>query len=299
MGCPLPVLRFLAREHRHAPFMGPVLTLGRQCVYATLDDVRDMLRAEGIEPRALPQGMSHGTNIPSWRHGPEARFTSDHAFFAALAGIETQALDNSDYEAAEIVWDLNQPAPAELERRFGLIFDGGTLEHVFDTRVALQNLCRMVKPGGRIIHTNPASNYLAHGFYQFSPTLYYDFYGANGFRDLRCFIAEQPPWTTTGRHWRLWEWDPRRPYSHVRSNRLLMVFFCAERGADSTFDKLPQQGEYLTAGNAGRTGAAEPEPGSMRRLAAKLPPRLLIALRRLRGRDLNSEPWGLKYLGRL
>ena len=298
MGCPLPVLHYLAREHRRKPFAGPVLTLGRQCVYATFDEVVRMLRAEGITPHPLPNGMSERTNLPGWRAGPEAAFTSDHAFFQALAGLDTVALDSSDYEQAEIIWDLNRPVPPELHGRFGVIFDGGTLEHIFDTRLALENIARMLKPGGRAIHTNPASNYLAHGFYQFSPTLYYDYYAANGFTDPRCLVVEQPTWSQNGHGWRCWEWDRQRPYSHMCASRPLMVFFSAEKAADSTFDRTPQQGEH-SGDDGGKTGYRDGTGGWRSRLARLLPPRLHRAIRRARGRDLSSEPWGLRYRGKL
>lgn len=301
MGCPLPVLRYLAREHRRKPFAGPVLTLGRQCLYVTFAEVVAMLREEGIEPRPLPAGMSERSNLPGFRGRPEAAFASDRAFFHALGGLETEALDSSDYEGAELLWDLNRPVPAALHGRFGMIFDGGTLEHVFDTRVALENIARMLKPGGRAIHTNPASNYLAHGFYQFSPALYHDWYGVNRFADLRGLIVEQPTWSQTGRGWPAWAWDPLRPYSHMCAERPLMLFYSAEKTADSTVDRVPQQGEVSGGGDGGKTGydAGEAARGWRARLARLLPPRLHRWIRRARGRDLTSRPWGLRSRGRL
>jgi SAM-dependent methyltransferase len=300
MGCPLPVLRYLVLEHKRKPLVGPVLTLGRQCVYATFAEILALLRSEGVTPHPLPAGMPERTNLPGWSGRHEASNASDHAFFRALADLETQALDSSDYEQAEILWDLNRPVPPELHSRFGTILDGGTLEHVFDTRVALESIARMLKPGGRVVHTNPASNYLAHGFYQFSPTLFYDYYGANRFTDLRCLVVEQPTWSQTGRDWRCWEWDPRRPYSHMCASRPLMLFFSAEKSAASTADRLPQQGEFSGGGDGGKTGYAGGALTSLRaRLVRLLPARLHRAIRRARGRDLSSEPWGLRYRGRL
>jgi SAM-dependent methyltransferase len=301
MGCPLPVLHFLAREHKRKPFSGPVLTLGRQCVYATFAEVVAMLRAEGLTPHALPAGMSERSNLPGWNDRHEASYASDHAFFHALGALETQALDSSDYEQAEVIWDLNRPVPPELHGRFGMIFDGGTLEHVFDTRVALENIARMLKPGGRAIHTNPASNYLAHGFYQFGPALYHDYYGVNGFTDLRCLVVEQPTWSQTGHDWSSWEWDPRRPYSHMCADRPLMLFFSTEKTPTSTADRIPQQGDFSGGSDGGKTDyAAGSDAGGWRaRLVRRLPPRLHRAIRRARGRDLSSKPWGLRYRGKL
>ncbi len=72
MGCPLPVLHYLAREHKRKPFPGPVLTLGRQCVYATFAKVVGMLRALGLTPHALCAGMPERSNLPGWNDRPEA-----------------------------------------------------------------------------------------------------------------------------------------------------------------------------------------------------------------------------------
>ena len=300
MGCPLPALRFLAREHARRPYVGQVLTLGRQCVHATFAQVVKMLREEGLEPHPLPAGLPERTDLPGWRTGPNAAMTSDRAFFQALGGLDVVALDCSDYEQAGIIWDLNCPVPAELEGRFGLILDGGTLEHVFDTRVALANIARMLTPGGRVFHTNPATNYLAHGFYQFSPTLYYDWYAANGFTDLRGLLVEQPTWSQTGHGWRCWEWNPHRPYGHARSSRLLMLYFVAEKRPGATHDRIPQQGDSTRTGEGGRTGYDDHgSTGWRARLARALPARLHMAIRRLRGRDFSSEPWGLRFRGRL
>ena len=44
------------------------------------------------------------------------------------------------------------------------------------------NIAKMCAQGGEIIHVGPLNNQPNHGFYQFSPTLYYDFYEANGFQ---------------------------------------------------------------------------------------------------------------------
>jgi len=53
------------------------------------------------------------------------------------------------------------------------VIDGGTLEHVFNFPVAIKNAMQMVRAGGRLSLSPPANNYFGHGFYQFSPELFY------------------------------------------------------------------------------------------------------------------------------
>ena len=87
MGLPLPLLRFLAREHRRERFGDSVLLLGRQCVYATVEQILTMLREEGVESRPLPSGFSTQTNVLTWHGTAMACNASDEAFFRLLGCI--------------------------------------------------------------------------------------------------------------------------------------------------------------------------------------------------------------------
>ena len=107
----------------------------------------------------------------------------------ALGAVETASCDASAYEGADLVHDLNEPIPATWEQRFDLVLDGGTLEHVFNFPVAILNCMRWLKPGGHLILITPANNFLGHGFFQFSPELFYRVLRhENGF-DMQRMIA--------------------------------------------------------------------------------------------------------------
>lgn len=266
MGLVMPLLRLIVREHKRERIRGPVLT----------------------------------TNLANWRGGAYGRFTSDKAVFKALAGLEVFALDVSDYEGADYIVDLNSNVPVQLEGKFGLILDLGTLEHIFDVKQALRNINVMLKPGGRVIHSSPGSNWLGHGFYQFSPTLFYDYYGNNGFTNLRCLIGEMPtrdPHYT--RKWDFYEWEVSRPCTHLISSRMLAVYFSAEKATATTMNNVPQQGQFFRAGSDSRMGGCG--SGSQRwgnRIKSLLPMGVKDVIKRLLKKDLNVKPWGLKYVGR-
>lgn len=89
---------------------------------------------------------------------------------------EIETMDFSDYEGAAILQDLNRPVPAKLENQFDFIFDGGTIEHVFNVPQALENLFKMLKPGGRLVSANGMNGWMGHGFYQFNPELVWTFW---------------------------------------------------------------------------------------------------------------------------
>lgn len=298
MGLALPALRFLTREHKRRPFTGKLLTLGRQCVYASFEDVERLLAHEQVSGYPLPMDVPRLTNIPSWQTGPQRRYTSDVAFFYALTGQRVLTLDVSEYEGAEYVWDLNAPVPQTWEGQFDTILDFGTLEHIFDVKQALWNINRLLKPDGRVIHMLPASNYMEHGFYSFSPTFFYDYYGANSFTNLRGYLAEQPAWRFDHGPWQLWRWDAQRPYIMATSPHSLVFFFCAQKAPSSTVEKIPQQGSYkhhLEGG--GRTGPTRHQ-GWRATIYYYTPRWLLIMLKRLLRHDRTVKPWGLRYRGR-
>jgi hypothetical protein len=101
----------------------------------------------------------------------KALYTSED--YLGPLGYRVVALDASAYEGAEIIHDLNKPIPDELAGKFDLVIDGGTLEHVFDYPTALQNAMRMLRVGGHLFLITPTNNQCGHGFYQFSPELFY------------------------------------------------------------------------------------------------------------------------------
>jgi len=116
-------------------------------------------------------------------------------FFETLGAMQVDSLDNSDFEGAKLVHDLNQPLPADWKERFDVVYDGGTLEHVFNFPTALRNAMELLKPGGRLFIQTCANNLCGHGFYQFSPELFYRALSPeNGFEVERMVIHRVGPY---------------------------------------------------------------------------------------------------------
>lgn len=51
----------------------------------------------------------------------------------------------------------------------------------------------MLKKGGHLLIAVPCSNMIDHGFYTFSPTLFYDYFGCNHFKILGSYLRESSP----------------------------------------------------------------------------------------------------------
>jgi SAM-dependent methyltransferase len=115
-------------------------------------------------------------------HVGDAPFNTAAGFFTQLGFAQVSALDISDYEGADIVGDLNDPDLArKLGRQFDLVYDSGTIEHIFDAPAGLRSIAKLVRPGGVVVHATPCNGFVDHGFWQVSPDLYKAFYGAAGF----------------------------------------------------------------------------------------------------------------------
>jgi SAM-dependent methyltransferase len=109
-----------------------------------------------------------------------------------LLGIEVDFVDIVASRGFEIVMDLNNPAPAEMSGRYDIVYDGGTMEHCFNVGQVMRNIASFTRVGGFIIHVNPI-NYYNHGFFNFNPTFYHDWYRQSGNEVVSPFYAMHGP----------------------------------------------------------------------------------------------------------
>ncbi len=235
MGFPLATVAHILQEHAKAPFPGPVLTLGRQYVDASYANVLEIFEETGIEPLPIEHDAALEEN-PAW---------VSMALFAHL-GLELRVLDLAERERPDVLHDLNQPLPDELRHYAGTVIDGGTIEHVFDVRTAFRAIADLARPGGRIMHITPCNNYVNHGFWQLSPTAFFDFYGENGFDDLGAMMLIH----SNGLDYRnepfLWFRYDERIHGGINSlfsgttDQLATVFSC-RKGPRATSDRIPMQ----------------------------------------------------------
>ncbi|NKB29463.1 MAG: methyltransferase domain-containing protein [Rhodobacteraceae bacterium] len=173
---------------------------------------------------------------------------------------EMEAMDFSDYEGASIIHDLNRRIPSELEGQFDFIFDGGTIEHVFNVPVALENVFRMLKPGGRFVSANGFNGWPAHGIYQFNPELVWTFWSRNcGCEVHSCMGIHKRP---RGGKYRINFRDPAitgkrlRLKGKVPSGRIYL-YYEVERTPGAEIKNVVLQSDYETKwqdhNNAGET----------------------------------------------
>lgn len=167
--------------------------------------------------------------------------------FKSLGFDLVESMDFSGYENPTYIQDLNNPVPDELLGKYDAIYDGGTLEHVFNFPGALENVHKMLKPGGVIIHSSPSTNHVDHGFYMFSPTVFCDYYAKNGYKIIKSFIFEYEQEHDT-KPWIIYDYHPGS-IDHLSfggwGDKLLGIWFVAQKQQCSTCGIIPQQGSYV------------------------------------------------------
>lgn len=161
MGVHIPNLDFLLRFRGRK--LGDTVMLGRQGFHIPLEPERVEYRAA----KAVLEQYDPGAKL-------ETLVGSDgycEPLFKFLGSTAVSSIDASPFEGADIIHDLNDPVPSSLHDKFDCIFDGGTIEHIYDVPMVFRNVDAMLRVGGLFLTSMAANNFLGHGFYQFSPEL--------------------------------------------------------------------------------------------------------------------------------
>ncbi len=228
MGLDINAVRFLIDARRRGTEFGEVLTLGRQDL--------------NVFPAKLVQLFkSHGLPADAFQGDDQVLYAEP--CFLMLGASKVFSMDASKFEGATFIHDLNQPVDPALQQRFGLVYDGGTLEHVFNFPMALRNCMEMVKPGGHIIFHTGANNWCGHGFYQFSPELFFRALSPeNGFQVTRMILHAVGPY---GRWYEVA--DPNTIRSRVELVTCLPMQLLVQAKRTHVariFETVPQQSDY-------------------------------------------------------
>jgi SAM-dependent methyltransferase len=238
------------------------LTIGRQAVF-----VEDAALQRFQRLRALP-ALQGSAAAPG--QAPYAEPLLQQWFGAR----EVASVDASAYEQATLIHDMNLPWPQQGEPgepgdraesslargRFDAVLDFGCLEHVFDFPTAWRNCVDLCRVGGHLLHALPANNLSGHGFYQFSPELFFNLYRPErGFQLKALFFALM----ADGAHW----WRVASPLKLRRrvnlcNNHEVYILVLAQKLREPGPLPAPQQSDYAQAEwlKTGSSGGALPRP---------------------------------------
>jgi SAM-dependent methyltransferase len=234
----LPILK----EHKRKSFSGKLLLLGQGDIYFTDVEYRQMAEMSGVDlDSSIKPGISYKKSFA------DKGYLDTQSVFKRLGFSEVLALDYSEFEGADIVYDLNQSeVPAHLLQYFDVIIDHGTLEHVFHLPNALKAIFNFLKLGGRMINSSPGNGFFDHGFYMFQPTLFYDYYAANKW-DLESIQVVQFSHNQETEPCYFTDYYPGQfdtiGYGKM-GDKLYSIICVATRTINATSEVIPQQGWY-------------------------------------------------------
>ena len=233
MGLDLPTVQLLCCAKNIGVDFSEKMTIGRQFI------------------EKQPEFIATFGTVPEAEIAKIQSATYGEPLFRLLGAERICSLDASDYEGATHIHDLNDPISQPLHRQFSVVFDGGSLEHVFNLPQALKNCMEMIKEGGHFVQITAANNFMGHGFWQLSPEAIYSvFCEENGFATKAVLLIELAR-TRTGAI-RTMPWylvtAPAVCGGRVELVNRRRTFICtiAQRLANKEiYNKWPQQSDYL------------------------------------------------------
>ena len=260
MGIDLHNLGLLAHAQDRGVSFERTVGIGRQALFI---DPPDLERHRAL--RHLPALREPPVEPGSARYF-EPLMTE---WFGARA---VDSVDASAYEQATVLHDMNLPW-AEGEpglASYDAVLDFGCLEHVFDFPVAWRNCVALCRVGGHLFHSLPANNLSGHGFYQFSPELFFNLYQEkNGFELLGVWFAVK----ADPKHW--WKVADPSTVRHrvtLRNAHEVYMLVVAKKLAEVGPLPPPQQSDYAQSEwlKPGVAPAAAGGPGGTARALASL-----------------------------
>jgi len=265
MGISIELIRLLTRFVKETGVSGKILTYGKQRVDVQYEDLVRCFQKENFAFRKPDERQ-----IKTERFKDFEQFGStihqDVAFY--MLGFDViHSLDFYPDETPTYRADLNKPLPEELWGQYDVVLDSGTMEHCFNVKEVLFNSVRLLKEGGYIIHLNPVSGMVNHGFYQFSPTLYFDFYAVNNFTDYNMKLLLEK---------RYIDYSPDYIYNDFLGEPG-MILFTARKKTSQDEIRMPLQSVYKEQSETAEpTNSDRQDSSRLDRLKALIPSRRLL-----------------------
>jgi hypothetical protein len=114
-------------------------------------------------------------------------FPSTRAYYESLGCKDYVALDVNE-EMDAVIADLNEPVWPAVNRRFDLVTNNGTGEHIWNQHEVFRNA--HVLSNRYILHVLPMIPWVNHGFFNYNPVLFRDLARANNYKET-IYIANR------------------------------------------------------------------------------------------------------------
>jgi hypothetical protein len=186
MGINRQIVKTLLFENSHKPFSGDGLIIGRSTVVVSYPYLEEIFGKFELSPppRTLEKQIT--------KYQSSEYDVDDKVLFSTLSpSIESiGVLDISDYEGADIVWDLNKAVPKILHSSFDFVYDSSVIDNIFNPGQGISNIHSLLKPGGRYIGIN-MNSFFPGSMVSCHPEWFYSFFAVNGYSDVKVYLTEQ------------------------------------------------------------------------------------------------------------
>lgn len=162
MAIELPDLHEVVHLLKQKPDLpkGRLLILGSANVHVSREQYQSLLQRYQFDPVMIPEVLT------------------PFSLGESLGFQTTETLDVNG--EATITHNLMEAVPVDLDEKYDLIIDAGVLFWCFNPGLALENILRMLKPGGDVLHITAVSGFYGRGYYNIHPKTLNDFYKVNG-----------------------------------------------------------------------------------------------------------------------
>jgi SAM-dependent methyltransferase len=166
-----------------------VLDIGPQNIYyARIDQIKEFVSNQGqaVSDQDLRAEIDRLVYFSTPR--PEER-TTLFSEVTDLTDVEYNSIDVCPGLKTEIL-DLNfDPLPSHMKCHYDVVFNFGTTEHIFNQWNCFEVMHKALKPGGVVYHQLPASGYLDHGYYCYTPLFFREMAAANKYDVVDLFVT--------------------------------------------------------------------------------------------------------------
>lgn len=167
-----------------------ILDIGSSNLYsATPEGVKVFLRKyapvamDGVDEFA--GRLAHGSAYDPVTGGRNEAFVGE---LFERAGMQYLALDIA-YGYRTTILDLNRAVlPASLQKRFDLVLNFGTTEHILNQFNCFKVIHDATKVGGYIYHQLPTIGYVNHGYITYTGRCFFDVAGFNEYELVACWF---------------------------------------------------------------------------------------------------------------
>lgn len=127
-------------------------------------------------------------NVSAWKdEDKEGKFYKDYFTCAktyTITNYEEDAKGLQGY-ANELYLDLEKPLPRKLNRKFNVVFNHTTLEHIYKVQIAFKNLCKMSNDVVILVIPFLQQMHADYGdYWRFTPLTIKKMFNENGFKVL-------------------------------------------------------------------------------------------------------------------